>query len=115
VGELVDQVEHAILPPFVRAVFDEVVGPDMVGSLGAQSDAGPVRKPDAALLGLFGRDFRQIRSTPCTKEPACIMMRAGTDQNSPETKRATSLAPWRWEQDGDRIYESALRQAAAWA
>jgi hypothetical protein len=29
----------------------------MVGSLGAQSDAGPVRKPDAALLGLFGRDF----------------------------------------------------------
>jgi hypothetical protein len=57
VGELVDEVEHAILPPFVRAVFDEVVGPDMVGSLVAQSDAGPVRKPDAALLGLFGRGF----------------------------------------------------------
>ena len=57
VGELVDEVEYAILPPFVRAILDEVIGPDMVGPLGAQSDAGPVRKPDAALLGLFGRDF----------------------------------------------------------
>ena len=36
-GELVDQVEDAVLPPFVRAIFEEVVGPDMVGSLGAQS------------------------------------------------------------------------------
>ena len=32
----------------------------MVGSLGAQSDAGPVRKPDAALLGLFDRDFEPL-------------------------------------------------------
>jgi len=25
VGELVDEVEHAILPPFVRAILDEVM------------------------------------------------------------------------------------------
>jgi hypothetical protein len=30
VGELVDEVEHAILPPFVRAILDEVIGPDVV-------------------------------------------------------------------------------------
>ena len=39
VGELVDEVEHAILPPFVRAILDEVIGPDMVGPLGAQTVA----------------------------------------------------------------------------
>jgi hypothetical protein len=38
VGELVDQVEHAVLPPFVRAILDEVIGPHMIGPLGR----GPV-------------------------------------------------------------------------
>jgi hypothetical protein len=54
VRELVDVVEHAILPPFTGAILDEVIGPDMVGLLGAQTDTGSVRKPDATLLGLFG-------------------------------------------------------------
>ena len=33
--ELVDDVQHAILPALMRAVLDEVVGPDMVRPLGA--------------------------------------------------------------------------------
>ena len=37
--ELVDHVEHAILPSVMGSVLDEVVGPDMVGPLGAQADA----------------------------------------------------------------------------
>ena len=32
----------------------------MVGPLGAQPDAGPVRKPDATLLGLFGRNLQPL-------------------------------------------------------
>src|SRR5690606_11060817 len=31
--ELVDHVEHAVLPSVMGSVFDEVVGPDMVGPL----------------------------------------------------------------------------------
>jgi hypothetical protein len=57
VGELIDEIEHPIIPPLVRAILDEVIGPDMVGPLAAQPDAGSVRKPDATLLGLFGGDL----------------------------------------------------------
>jgi len=32
----------------------------MVGPLGAQTDTGSVRKPDATLLGLFGRDLQPL-------------------------------------------------------
>jgi hypothetical protein len=39
VRELVDHVEHAILPSIIGPVLHEVVGPDVVGPLGAQSDA----------------------------------------------------------------------------
>jgi hypothetical protein len=44
----------------VGAFLDEVIGPDRVGPLGAQTDAGSVRKPDATLLGLFGRDLQPL-------------------------------------------------------
>jgi hypothetical protein len=60
VGELVDEVEHAILSPFVRAILNEVIGPDMVWPLGAQTDTGSVGKPDATLLGLFGGDLQPL-------------------------------------------------------
>ena len=39
VGELVDEIEHAVFPPLMGAVLHEVVTPDVVGSLGAQSNA----------------------------------------------------------------------------
>ena len=38
-GELIDDVEHAISFSIVGAIFDEVVGPDMVGALRPQPDA----------------------------------------------------------------------------
>src|SRR4029077_143758 len=44
VGELVGGVGDAIFLPFVRAILDEVIGPDVVGPLGAQTDTGSVRK-----------------------------------------------------------------------
>ena len=39
VGELVDDAEHAELPPIMGPVFDEVIGPDMVGPLWPQAHA----------------------------------------------------------------------------
>jgi hypothetical protein len=53
VGELVDEVEHAVLPAVVGAVLDEVVGPDVVRALGPQPDARSVREPEPATLGLL--------------------------------------------------------------
>ena len=38
-GELVDDVEQAELAPVMGALLDKVVGPDVVGALGAQPDA----------------------------------------------------------------------------
>ena len=38
-GELVDDVQHPIFSSIVCAVLDEVVGPNVIGPLGAQADA----------------------------------------------------------------------------
>ena len=73
---LVDDVEHPELPPVMGAVLDEVVGPDVVRMLGPQPDAGAVRQPEPAALGLllgtFSPSRRQIRSTrlSLTTQPA---------------------------------------------
>ncbi len=75
VRELVDHVEHAVFPAIMGAVLDEVVGPDVVGMLGPQADAGAVGQPQPAAFGLLGGTFspsrRQIRSTrPVADRPA---------------------------------------------
>ena len=38
-AELVDHVEHSIFPSVVGAVYDEVVGPDVIAVLGTQPEA----------------------------------------------------------------------------
>jgi hypothetical protein len=43
--ELIDDIEHAILPPLMGAVLDEVVGPDVVKALCAEADARSVVEP----------------------------------------------------------------------
>src|SRR3954468_5839 len=58
VRELVDDVEHAVLPSVVGAVLDEVVGPDVVRALGSEPDAGSVRQPEPPALGLLPRDLK---------------------------------------------------------
>jgi hypothetical protein len=42
------------------AVLDEVMGPDMVGALGAPADARSAVEPEPAPFGLFGRDFQPL-------------------------------------------------------
>src|ERR1700722_3525068 len=59
-GVFVDEVEHPIFPPLVGTVFDEVIGPDMIGPLGAQTDAGSVVEPEPAPFGLPGGDFQPL-------------------------------------------------------
>jgi hypothetical protein len=44
------------------AVLDEVVGPDVVRALGPQPQAGPVRQPEPAALGLLLRHLQPLAS-----------------------------------------------------
>jgi len=60
--ELVDHVEHPVLPSVMGAILHEVIAPDVVGSLGSQPDAGSLGKPQTPSLGLFGRHFQPLPS-----------------------------------------------------
>ena len=66
-GELVDDAQHPERLSIVGAVGDEVIGPDMVGTLRPQTDARSVVEPETSAFRLFGGTFspshRQIRST----------------------------------------------------
>ena len=42
------------------AILDKVVGPDVIGPLGPETDAGPVTWPDPAALRLPGRDLQSL-------------------------------------------------------
>src|SRR3990170_1499568 len=57
-GELVDHVEHAVLPPVMGWILDEVVGPDVIAMFGPQSDARAVREPEAAAFWLPPWNFQ---------------------------------------------------------
>ena len=48
----------------------------MVGPLGAQTDTGSVRKPDATVLGLFGRDLQPL-APPDPLDPLVVNDPAG--------------------------------------
>jgi hypothetical protein len=60
VRELVDEVEHAVLPSVMGAILDEVVGPDVVRALGSGPEAGSVRQPEPPALGLLLGDFQSL-------------------------------------------------------
>jgi hypothetical protein len=59
------------IPSIMGAVFDEVIGPDVVGPLGAQADARSVSDPEAALPGLFGGN-RQPFAPPGPLDPLVV-------------------------------------------
>ncbi len=61
-SELVDDVEHPILPPVMGAILDEVVGPDMVGIFGPQANTGSVVEPEPPALGLLVRNLQPLAS-----------------------------------------------------
>src|SRR5215217_6420336 len=77
--ELVDNVEHAISPPVMRAIFEEIVRPDVIGSLWPQTDAGAVGQPKTPTFGLLVWDFQPLAS-PDALNPAIANHPAGPAQ-----------------------------------
>ena len=78
-GELVDDVEHAEPAPIVGAVFDEVVGPDVIAVLGPEPDTGAVVQPQSAPLRLPGWNLQPLAS-PDSLHPLVIDEPAGPPQ-----------------------------------
>jgi len=70
-GELVDDVEHAVLPPVMGPILDEVVGPDVIAVLRPKTDARSVIEPQPPALGLFGGDLQTL-SPPEALDPLVI-------------------------------------------
>ena len=60
--ELVDHIEHADFPAVVRAILDEVVGPDMVWIFRPKPDARTVVQPQPPALRLLVRHFQPLPS-----------------------------------------------------
>ena len=60
--ELVDHIEHTILPSIIRAILDKVVGPHVIAMLWPEPDARAVRQPKPATLGLFGGNLQPLLS-----------------------------------------------------
>src|SRR3712207_9025757 len=75
-GELVDDVEHAVLPSVMGTIQGKVVGPDVVGAFGPQPDAGSVRQPEPAALGLLLGDLQPLAS-PDPLHPLVVHHPAG--------------------------------------
>ena len=55
--------------------FDKVEAPDVIGSLGAKPDAGPVIKPETAPFWLFLWDFQPL-TTPDALNPVLAYFNA---------------------------------------
>jgi hypothetical protein len=61
--ELINDVQHSMLPPVRRTVFDKVIRPDVVGILRTQANAGSVLQVKTSSFGLFGRYFQPLTSS----------------------------------------------------
>jgi hypothetical protein len=81
VGELVNDVEHAKFPAIVGAVLDKVVGPHVIGVLGAQPQARSIAQPQPPPLGLPGRHFEPL-AAPDPLHPLVVDQPPRTAQQS---------------------------------
>lgn len=81
--ELVNNVQHSILPPIMRTVFNKVMRPDVVGIFGTKTNAGSVVEPKTSAFGLFGKYFQPLtspdRSYPLSIHPPALVLQHRRD------------------------------------
>lgn len=85
--ELVDHVEHADFPAFVRTILNEVVGPDMVGIFQPKPDARAVVQPQPTAFRLLVQHF-QLLPSPDALNPLDVLDPASLVQH----RRYTTIA-----------------------
>ncbi len=59
-GVLIDDRQQAQLAAVVGPLGNEVIGPDVVGMLGPQTDARAVGEPETPTFGLLGGNFESL-------------------------------------------------------
>ena len=79
VGELVEDIEHAILPPIVRAILDEVVRPHVVAVLGTQTNARSISQPKPPAFCLLLWDLQPLPA-PDPFDPLVVHKPTGVPQ-----------------------------------
>jgi hypothetical protein len=112
--ELVEDIEHAILPPIMRAMLDEVVGPHVIAMLRPQADARTIRQPQAAALGLLLGDLQPLMS-PNPLDPFVVHNPAGVAQQSRDLAVAVAaILPGKLDDVGRQplLVVAALRRLA---
>ncbi len=60
--ELLNDVEHPNPPSIIRAILDEVIGPDVVRVFRSQTDAGYIVEPQPSAFRMFGRHLQPLTS-----------------------------------------------------
>lgn len=71
--ELINDIQRAVNTPVVGPVMDEVIGPDMIGTLWPEADAGSIIQPQPSLLWLLLRYFKPL-TPPYPFNPLMIYM-----------------------------------------
>jgi hypothetical protein len=99
--ELIEHDEHAEGPAVLRALLDEVIRPDVVGSLGAKTDAGSVVQPQTAALGLLAWYFQPF-PTPDAVDALDVDPPAFGDEHLANTAIAIAAVPGRQPDDSSR-------------
>jgi len=100
--ELVDQTQHPELPSIMGPIRDEVVGPDVVGTLGAQAHARAVVQPQAAAFWLSRGDFQPLLS-PDPLDPLGVHRPAGMAQQGRDPPVAVAaVGPGQLDDVGDQ-------------
>ena len=99
--ELVEHDEHAEGPAVLRALLDEVIRPDVVGSLGPKTDAGPIVQPQTAAFGLFAWHFQPF-PTPDAIDALDVDPPAFGDEHLANTPVAVAAVPRRQPDDRSR-------------
>ena len=80
-SKFINDIQCAVDPPVVSPVMDEVIGPDMIGTLWPETDAGPVIQPQSPLLWLLLRYFKPL-TPPDPLRLLMVHMPAGLVQQS---------------------------------
>lgn len=99
--ELIEHDQHAEGPAVLRALLDEVIRPDVVGSLWPKTDAGPLVQPHTAALGLFAWYFQPF-PTPDAIDALDVDPPAGGNEHLANAPVAISAIPRRQPDDGSR-------------
>ena len=108
-GKFVDHSEHAERLAIVRAIHDEVIGPDMVGPRRSQTDTRSVIKPQPAAFRLFLGNLQPLPPPDALNPFSVYLPTFGSQQGSDPSLTVSAILAG---QAGDRFRQSIFVRSA---